>query len=348
MKRIKLGINGFGRIGRAIFRINHQYNLFDVAIINDINPDTANLAYLLRYDSVHGAFPDAVGVDQEKLIIRNHAIAVHHCPRILDVPWQEHGVDVLIDASGAKGNAAAGPALLDMLGYYINTHAATEAEHDVKTVVFGVNEHEFDPLKDRLLSSSICDTVALGPVIKLLEDHYGIESGFLTTLHPWLGGQHLLDGSADFSKAPDGMDSHYALGRSAVNNLIPKSTTAVLAADAVLPGILKKIASFSYRVPTTIVSSAVLNLSLANPADQGELIEMFYRFEREQHWKIISNSIEPKVSLDYSGNEFSTAIDQRWTMLKNGRNLRMVYWYDNEWGYSSRVVDLVKLIAESA
>jgi glyceraldehyde 3-phosphate dehydrogenase len=347
VKRLRIGINGFGRIGRTIFRINHKYDLFDVIVINDINPDTANLAYLLRYDSVYGTFNDTISIAKEKLIIRNQAIAMHHCAGILDVPWQHHGIDVLIDATSAKDNAALIAGQVGEIGHYICTHAA-HSTVPITTIVFGANEHEFDPTKDRLLSASICDTVALGPLIKLLEDRYGVEYGHLATLHPWLIDQNLLDGNANASKAPDAMDSHYALGRSAVNNLIPKSTTAVLAADAIFPGISKKIESFSYRVPTTIVSSGLLNVTLANAADQSELIEMFYRFERDQAWNIINNGVEPKVSLDYCGNEFSVSIDHRWTALKHDRHLRLVYWYDNEWGYSSRVVDLLSLIAGSS
>ena len=344
VRRLKIGINGFGRIGRAILRINHQLDLFDVVVINDINPDLANLAYLLRYDSVHGAFPGGVGVGAGKMIVGGKTIAVHHHAHIRGVPWQDHAVDVLIDASGSRENLAAAADGSAMAGHYLYTHAV-RGEANIKTLVFGVNEDEFEPLRDTLISASICDTIALGPLVKLIEQRYGIACGFLTTLHPWLSDQHLLDGPANASRAPDGMDSHYALGRAAINNLIPKSTTAVVAADLMFPGLSQKLESFSYRVPTNIVSSAVLNLTLRDTAEQAELIEMFYRFEREQKWKIITNSTEPKVSLDYGGCEFSVAIDQRWTMVKNGRNLRLVYWYDNEWGYSSRVVDLVRLIA---
>lgn len=345
MKRLRVGINGFGRIGRAIFRVNHKHDLFDVVAINDINPDAANLAYLLRYDSVHGAFPDPVAHTANKLIVKGREIAVHSQADILEVPWHEQGVDVLIDAAGRPGNAAAMHGCLNGVGHYINTHSAPAASK-VKTVVFGVNEGDFDPGRDTIISASICDTVALSPVIKLIADRCGIECGFLTTMHPWLGTQNLLDGNADFTRGADDVQSHYALGRAAVNNLIPKATTAVTAAEAVFPGIAQKIESFSYRVPTNIVSSAVLNLVLADAVSKEAVIDLFERFEREQKWKIIENSVEPKVSMDYCGNEFSTAIDHRWTTIKNGRNLRLVYWYDNEWGYSARVVDIVKLIAQ--
>jgi glyceraldehyde 3-phosphate dehydrogenase len=343
VKRLKVGINGFGRIGRVIFRLNQKYDLFDVVVINEINPDIANLAYLLRYDSVHGPFPASVAIVDGKLHAGDSAASVYHRDRILDVPWLEHGVEVLIDATASNENAAAITELLGAMGHYVTTHAAAKGR-DMRTVVFGANENTFDPRRDRLISSSICDTIALAPLVRVLEDRYGIESGFLTTLHPWLQDQNLLDGHADRSKPWDGYDSHYALARSAVNNLIPKSTTAVQAADALFPGLSQKIEAFSYRVPTNIVSSAVLTVNLAQNADQRELIEMFYLFEKQQNWKIFNNSIEPKVSSDYCGNEFSVAIDHRWTTVRDGRKLRLVYWYDNEWGYSARVMDLIRLI----
>lgn len=358
VRRLRIGINGFGRIGRTIFRILREQNLFDVTVINDINPDSANLAYQLRYDSVRGVFPGTIVSSDKKLIVNGHDIAVYTCAQIADVPWGEH-VDVLIDSSGVRENMASIARTVFCIGsggHYIHTHAvlATNFERrrdfrtiteKVRTVVFGANEAQFDPANDKLISSSICDTIALGPIIKVLEDAYGIESGSLTTLHPWLGDQNLMDGNPDPRRTHDNMQSHFALGRSAINNLIPKSTTAVMAADAIFPLLSQKLESFSYRVPTDIVASAVLNVSLVNEAEQAELIERFYRFEREQKWSIISNTVEPMVSTDYSGSAFSTTIDHRWTVLKRGRNLRLVYWYDNEWGYSSRVVDIVKLIA---
>lgn len=347
MKRLRIGINGFGRIGRAIFRLNHRYDLFDVVVINDINPDVANLAYLLRYDSVHGAFPDPVLQQGNTLSVKGQETTLHCHADIREVPWHAHGVDVLIDAAGLPANAAAIASLAKRPGHYIHTHA-TDNPAQVKTVVFGVNEGEFEAARHRVISASICDTVALGPILKLMQDRYGIECGFLTTLHPWLAAQNLMDGHADAARAPDAEQSHYALGRSAINNLIPKATTAVMAADALFPGISGKIESFSYRVPTNIVSSAVLNLVLSDAVSKEGLIDLFHGFARTQTWNILENSAEPKVSLDYSGNAFSAALDHRWTAVKNGRNIRLVYWYDNEWGYSARVVDIVKLIAQQA
>ncbi|HEY8098437.1 MAG TPA: glyceraldehyde 3-phosphate dehydrogenase NAD-binding domain-containing protein, partial [Methylobacter sp.] len=291
MKRLKIGINGFGRIGRTIFRILQEQDLFDVAVINDVNPDVASLAYQLRYDSVRGGFPGKIVVGEGKLTINDRDIDVYHRANIVDVPWSDR-VDVLIDSSGVRENIAAistTALCCESDGHYIHTHAVHAAyperrrdltpsiAESVKTVVFGANEAEFAPARDRLISASICDTIALGPIIKLIEDAYGIESGSLTTLHPWLGDQNLMDGNPDPRRTNDNMHSHYSLARAAVNNLIPKSTTAVRAADAVFPLLSEKIESFSYRVPTDVVASAVLNLALTKPADQADLIEKFYQ-----------------------------------------------------------------------
>ncbi|RBH46041.1 aldehyde dehydrogenase, partial [Pseudomonas sp. MWU13-2860] len=187
-------------------------------------------------------------------------------------------------------------------------------------------------------------TVALAPIAALLEQRFGIARGYLTTLHPWLGQQRLLDGPAVVAGA-DGLQSHFALGRSAVNNLSPKTTSAVKAADAVLPGLSQRLQAPSYRVPTSIVSSAVLNVELKQTASPQELSALLRYAEQKQHLPILRNSSDPLVSHDYLGSPYSAIVDQRWTEVQHERHARLLYWYDNEWGYSSRVVDLVALIA---
>lgn len=344
MKRIKVGINGFGRIGRTIARVNREKNIFDIAAINDINPDTKNLAYLLKYDSTYGRFADNVGSDENTLIIGDRAIPVHCNPKVTDVPWEKHGVDTVIDASGDKSNLDA------MIGYsgpvrqFIVTHAASGYD-GVKTVIFGVNESSFNPGKHKIVSSSICDSVALSPLVRILTENHGIESGFLVTLHPWLSYQKLLDGKSIPISYPEDSLSHFALGRSSINSLIPKSTTAVQAASSVFPGLSDKIRSFSYRVPTNIVTGAVLTVMLDKSIRKSDLIARFEEAEKEQQWNVFKNSWDPLTSLDYLGSDYSIVMDHRWTRVENNRHVQIVFWYDNEWGYSSRVVDFLKLMA---
>ena len=344
-RTLRIGIHGFGRIGRSVFRIIHERGTADVVAINDINPDTDNIAYLLRHDSIHGRFRGHLTVDGEALIVDGHRIAVTHLPHMTDVAWQALGVDVLIDATSSKATILSADAQSDVAEFYVKTHAVYGAD-DINTLIFGINENNFDPSIHKRISTSICDAVALCPLVMLLEKAYGVKSGFLTTLHPWLADQQLMDVNANPGHLADDLQSHYALGRSAINNLIPKSTSALRAAAVLLPGIDDRLASLSYRVPTNIVSSAVLQLTLGAPATRAAIIDVFRQAEARQRWPIVTSSVEPRVSLDYAGSPFSVAIDERWTTVQNKRDLRLMYWYDNEWGYSSRVVDAIDLIAQ--
>ncbi len=345
MKKIKVGINGFGRIGRAIYRINHLRRDFDIVAINDINPDIKNMAYMLQYDTTYGRFPDPVKHNENKIFIGEHEVNVHHQQRILDVPWEKHDVDVVIDSSGIKSNLE--PMLNDATGKIKFIVTNVPGHKDVKTIIFGVNEEECDYSTHNVFSSSICDTIALAPILKLIQKTHEIESGFLTTLHPWLSYQNLLDGPSASWSQPGDVFSHYALGRASTENLIPKSTSAITAADCVFPGLSEKVQSLSFRTPTKIVSSAVLILMLDKDLTKEELQGRFHEFEKTQKYKVFRNSVEPLTSLDYCGEEFSAIIDQRWSKVERGRHMKLVYWYDNEWGYSNRVNDLVVKIIES-
>lgn len=342
MKKLKVGINGFGRIGRAIFRINELQNIFDIVVINDINPDNKNIAYLIEYDTTYGRFNSSVEADDESIFYTDKKIYVHHEKNIFDVPWDDYDVDIVIESSGVTDNMNAIKFNnTTTVKHFILTHAAGEG---VKTIIFGVNENEFNPLEHKIISSSICDTISLTPILKLIQEEYKILGGFLTTLHPYLGYQNLLDGPSASWSQPGDVFSHYSLGRASINNLIPKSTSAVSAANLVMPGLTDKIQSFSYRVPTSIVSSAVLILQLDKNIDAIKLKDGFYRFELNQTYNILKNSTKPLVSLDYAKEDYSVIIDHRWTKIENGSLLKIVYWYDNEWGYSSRVVDIIKIL----
>ena len=340
---MKIGINGFGRIGRAVFRINELQEAFDLVVINDINVDNNNIAYLTEYDTTYGRFNHEVTANDKSIQYNNKKIDIFHKENILDVPWDEYDVDVVIDSSGIEEN-------LNNIKFKNNTkvkhYIVTNAAGDgVKTIIFGVNEDEFNPKEHKILSSSICDTIALSPIINLIKETHDISGGFLTTLHPYLGYQNLLDGPSASWSVPGDIDSHYALGRSTINNLMPKATSAVFAADHVFPGLSNKLQSFSYRVPTSIVSSAVLILQLERDIDVNSLKKRFEEFECSQKHHIIKNSVKPLVSIDYAKEDYSVIIDHRWTKVEGGKLLKIVYWYDNEWGYSNRVVDIVKLIA---
>jgi glyceraldehyde 3-phosphate dehydrogenase len=343
MKKLRVGINGFGRIGRAIYRINELQSVFEVVMVNDINPDNHNIAYLVEYDTTYGRFHTEVKADDESFFYDDKKVKIYHEKNILDVPWDDNDIDIVIDSSGIAENLNSIKFKNETnVKHFITTNAAGDG---VKTIIFGVNEDEFNPSEHKIISSSICDTISLSPIVNLVKKTHTILGGFLTTLHPYLGYQNLLDGPSASWSIPGDVNSHYALGRSTINNLMPKSTSAVIAADHVFPGLSDKLQSFSYRVPTSIVSSAVLILQLEEDIDVEELKQRFEDFASNQKYNVIKNSTKPLVSMDYAKEDYSVIIDHRWTKVEGGKLLKIVYWYDNEWGYSNRVVDIIKLIS---
>jgi len=343
MKKLRVGINGFGRIGRAIHRINELQDAFEVVVINDINPDNHNIAYLLQYDTTYGRFHAEVTADDKSISYDDKTIDIYHEKNVLDVPWDDYNIDVVIESSGVAENLNSIKFKNETnVKHFITTNAAGDG---VKTIIFGVNEDELNIDEHKIISSSICDTISLSPILKLVKNTHKVLGGFLTTLHPYLGYQNLLDGPSASWSVPGDINSHYALGRSTINNLMPKATSAVFAADHVFPGLSDKLQSFSYRVPTSIVSSAVLILQLEEDIDAEDLKKRFEDFASKQKYHVIKNSTKPLVSMDYAKEDYSVIIDHRWTKVEGGKLLKIVYWYDNEWGYSNRVVDIVKLIS---
>ena len=344
-KKLRIGIHGFGRIGRAVARINFERGAFDLVAINDINPDIHNLAYLLKYDSTYGRFKGDVQADGASMLVDGREpIRVSHAAEPGAAPWAESGVDIVIDASGRP----VAPAQLEKLKAAGIRHVIvtneTPASVPVKPVIVGVN-HESIARSDFALSSCTCDANAFVPVMSILQENFGIEYGSLTTLHPWLGYQKLLDGGALPDSNPAHIQSTYVLGRNATLSLIPKTTSCIRASSRVLPWLDEKFVSVSYRTPTMIVSSADIVVKLERPTDAATVINAFEAFERRQRYQVINNGREALVSIDYAGTPWSAAIDHRWTSSRKAGQLKLILWYDNEWGYGSRVVDLVDHLA---
>ena len=257
------------------------------------------------------------------------------------------GLDIIIDSSGVKSNVLLAQKLITKseVKKIIITHSPDEVDF---TMVLGGNELNYNSEMHHLISSSICDATAIVPVLKLINDKYGIETGYITTLHPWLNYQKLLDGPSSSWSVPGSIYHHYALGRSSIGNMIPKPTSALDATFKILPELEKKIGSFSYRTPTSIIGSADITLNLKSSLDSKDLIiDDFKRFESNQKLKIIKNSFDPLVSLDYLKSDYSVHIDHRWTEIISRRLLKLVLWYDNEWGYTSKVIDQAKFISKN-
>ena len=338
---MKIAINGYGRIGRVLHRIINERDNIDVVLINDINPDTNNLAYLANYDSTYGPAKNKYTTKDGKLVNAKEEIQVFNQPDIENVPWKEFEVDLIIDSSGIKDNLEKARGLKGVVRNIIVANSPSEELVD-KTIIFGVNHQEISAEDDFLISSSICDATAFAPLAKLIDENFGIKQGFLTTLHPWLGYQNLLDGPSKSYSAPGEIYDEYALGRASLNNLIPKNTSAITATYKVLPKLKDKFLAVSYRVPTSIVSSADSTLILEKSASLGEIKNLLISVEKDNP-SIFLNNFEALVSADFTRCDKSVVIDHRFLNVQDNY-MKLLTWYDNEWGYSSRVVDLVKYI----
>jgi glyceraldehyde 3-phosphate dehydrogenase len=338
---LRIGINGFGRIGRAITRILLAHGRHRVVHVNDLNADTANLAYLLKYDTIYGRLNQDVRADGDAILVNDQRIRVTHVPDIAEADWKD--VDVVIEATGVSKNEQHARALLGSIRTVFVTHACPTADY---TLVFGATDAGFDPAKHRIVSTSICDAAAAAPVLKALHEAFKIDYGFITTLHPWLSYQNLMDGPSRSQAYPGSTYSHYALGRASTGTLIPKPTTVVSACERILPEVSGLLKCMSYRVPTACVSSGDLSLHFERPATEEAVLEVFEKLRASQSGReVIRITDEPLVSVDYLGDPHSCIIDTRWLMLNRGKQAKVVLWYDNEWGYSSRVVDALDLVA---
>ena len=337
---MRVGINGFGRIGKAIARINEQKKYFDLVMINDINQDNDNLAYQFKYDSTYGTLSNTIKGHDNHISVDGKKIKVYHKDNITAVPWILGQVDIVIDASGVHQNVINARKLhKSRIKNIIVTHAPGNHLVD-KSIVMGVNEGSLKE-KDFLISSSICDASAVAPTLKVLDDKFGVNHGFLLTLHSILGYQNPLDGKSVSFGYPGTTYGRYELGRSFVNTLIPKPTSCMTATYDVLPEMKNKFLSMSFRVPTTIGSCADLSIKLDKKVTEYDILKTFKNKIKNQKWKIFNITDEPLVGIDFKQSDYSANIDKRWLMVNDSNYIKMICWYDNEWGYSHRVVDLV-------
>ncbi len=337
---IKIGVNGFGRIGRAIAKINGLKERFRLVAINDVDPYLDNLAYLFKYDSTYGKFNGSVEWGANRLIINNNPSVYSSNKDILEVDWKKTGVDIIIDSSGVSANIEKSRILIAMgiVKKVIITHSSDIVD---KEVIMGINDDQLQP-EDNIVSNSICDANAIAHVLKWIDEEYGIDSGSVTTLHPWLSYQNLVDGPSLSRSKPGVVWKDYALGRAGSCSLIPKNTTAVEATEKVLPGIKGKLLSFSYRVPTSIVASSDITLKPIRCPNSVQLKS--YIESRILSSPYVGANHESLVSVDYLKEELSTIVDFQWLKVANGL-MKIILWYDNEWGYSCRVLDLAEKLS---
>ena len=341
-------INGFGRIGRAVFRNLMNSQEFEVVHINDINPDPASVAYSFNYDSVYGRASGAnalVVADDGDLIVsgQGRPIKLSSERAIGKVPLSN--VDLVIDASGVSNN---GDEIREVLNLdanllYIATHDHPAAEN---LVVIGGNSSELPLGSYRFISSSICDANAIAPVLTTLNRQNEIVSGHITTVHPWLNYQNLSDGPSFSWSHPGETYAHYPLGRAAVGNVIPKPTTAVAVSLKAASGVTANLGSFSYRVPTAIVGSANFFLNFRDSFDTSALLGWLRQESSKYSPELFGFNTDPLVSTDFVGSTEAAIVDLRWTYVRD-RFAHIVLWYDNEHGYAAKTVDVAKLFCSS-
>lgn len=329
---VKIGINGAGRIGKCVLRVALQDPNVEVVAINDLC-DTTTLAHLVKYDSVHGNMKEDVAVDGEYIIIDGKKIRVFAEREPKNIPWSEYGVEVVIDCTGRFRDKESASAHIG--GTVKKVIISAPAKNEDLTIVMGVNEDKYNPTEHHVLSNASCTTNCLAPFAKVLHEKFGIVRGLMTTVHSYTNDQRILDTPhSDLRRA-----------RAAAESIIPTTTGAAKAVALVLPELKGKLNGFALRVPTPNVSVTDLVVELEKPTTKDEINEALREAAKGSLQGILGVSDEPLVSKDFNGDPRSSIVDADLTMVMEGNMAKVVSWYDNEWGYSNRLVDLVKYIA---
>ncbi len=330
----KVGINGFGRIGRNVFRAAMKKNTnLDFVAVNDLT-DAKTLAHLLKYDSVHGIFDGTVEAKGNSLIVNGKEIKVIAERDPAKLPWKELGVDIAVESTGFFTDADRAAAHLAAGAKKVIISAPAKGE-DI-TIVMGVNHDKYDAAKHNIISNASCTTNCLAPVVKVLHDKYTVQRGLMTTVHSYTNDQKILDlPHSDLRRA-----------RAAAVSIIPTTTGAAKAVTLVLPELKGKLNGFAMRVPTPNVSVVDFVADLGKNVTAEEVNAALKEAAAGSLKGILDYSDLPLVSHDYNGNPYSSIVDALSTMVLDGNMVKVVAWYDNEWGYSNRVVDLAGYIAE--
>ncbi|WP_213974598.1 type I glyceraldehyde-3-phosphate dehydrogenase [Tepidanaerobacter acetatoxydans] len=331
---IKVGINGFGRIGRnALKAAFSKHPEIDIVAINDLY-DTKTLAHLLKYDSVFGTFDAKVEAKESSIIVNDKEIKIFAERDLTNIPWGDLGVDIVVESTGvftskekAVGHIEAGKAKKVII--------SAPAKGEDITIVMGVNEEKYNPKEHNVISNASCTTNCLAPVAKVLMDNFGIEKGLMNTIHSYTNDQRILDlPHKDLRRA-----------RAAALNIIPTTTGAAKAVALVIPELKGKLNGFALRVPTPTVSIVDLTCQLSKSVTVEQINEALKQAAEGKMKGVLGYTEEPLVSMDFKGCELSSIVDGLSTMVIEDNMVKVVAWYDNEWGYSNRVMDLVEYIA---
>ena len=331
---IKIGINGFGRIGRNFLRASAGDPAIEIVATNDIT-DAKTLAHLLKYDSVLGGFKGTVSVDGDAIVVDGRKIKVLAEKEVGKLPWKDLGVEVVIESTGKYTKRPDVIQHIEKGGAKKVVVSAPATDPDA-TIVLGVNEKTYDPAKHHILSNASCTTNCLAPVAKVLHETWGIEKGFMTTIHSYTNDQKILDAPhKDLRRA-----------RAAAVSQIPTTTGAAKAVGLVLPELKGKIDGISIRIPTPNVSLVDLVAVLKAKASAEEINAAIKKAAEGALKGILAYTDEPLVSVDFMSNPNSAIVDGLSTKVLGDNLIKVLAWYDNEWGYSCRLVDLVKFIAK--
>lgn len=330
---IKIGINGFGRIGRMVLRAATQ-NFQDIEVvgINDLL-EPAYLAYMLQFDSVHGRFKGDIAVDGNNLVINGKSIRLSAVKDPAELKWNEVGADIVVESTGlfltketAQKHIAAGARKVIM---------SAPSKDDTPMFVFGVNDSTY--AGQTIISNASCTTNCLAPVTKVLNDNWGVKRGLMTTVHAATATQKTVD-------SPSNKD--WRGGRGILENIIPSSTGAAKAVGVVIPELNKKLTGMSFRVPTSDVSVVDLTVELNNPATYAEICAAMKAASQGAMKGILGYTEAKVVSTDFRGESCTSVFDAEAGMALDGTFVKVVAWYDNEWGYSSKVLEMVRLISK--
>jgi glyceraldehyde 3-phosphate dehydrogenase len=329
----KVAINGFGRIGREVFRLNLEKDYFDIVAINDLS-NAETLAHLLKYDSNYGTLQNEVESDSENIIVDGEKFKIISERDPAKLPWKKLGIDIVIESTGAFCDKE-GASKHIKAGAKKVVVTAPGKDLDF-TVVLGVNDDKYNSKKHNLISNASCTTNCLAPIAKVINDNFVIEKGLMTTIHSYTNDQKILDlPHKDLRRA-----------RAAALSMIPTTTGAAKAVGLVLPDLNGKLNGLAIRIPTPTVSLVDLTCIVKKKTTVEEVNKKLKEASETSMEGILGYSEKPLVSIDYKGDEHSSIVDALSTEVIGGNMVKVLSWYDNEWGYSARVVDLIKMMGE--
>jgi len=331
--KIRVGINGFGRIGRLVLRSTLSRKDVEVVAINDPFIDNDYMAYMFKYDSVHKVWPGKVEASSDGITIDGHKIKGFAISDPATIPWKDSGVDYVIESTGVFTDIAKASAHIKAGAKRV---VITAPSADAPMYVMGVNENKYDPSKDTVVSNASCTTNCLAPLAKVVHSKFGIKEGLMTTVHATTATQKTVDG-------PSKKD--WRGGRAVNQNIIPSSTGAAKAVGKVMPELKGKLTGMAFRVPTNDVSVVDLTVTLEKPATYEEIMDALKSASENEMKGILGYTEDAVVSTDFTTDARSSIVDAKAGIQLSPTFVKLVSWYDNEWGYSNRVVDLVAYMA---